>query len=150
MAGRVKAVCRSEVRTEPKRDVGRGELRVGWGMVGDSHAGPAQPNRWQVSLLPWEAVERATAEWGIEAEPGSFAENLSTEGLDTEGLRVGDWLELGDCVLLEVDQLGKPLAIAHTYSYYGHSLLPAKGVFCSVVSGGVVEVGDEIRIVPRR
>ncbi|MBN1657514.1 MAG: MOSC domain-containing protein [Anaerolineae bacterium] len=148
-AGRIKAVCSSDARTEPKRDVGQGELRAGWGLVGDSHAGPPQPNRWQVSLLSWEAVEQASEAWEIEAEPGSFAENLSTEGLDTEGLQVGDRLEISAHAVLEVDQIGKPLAIAHTYSYREHSLLPAKGVFCSVVSGGVVQVGDEIRIVPR-
>jgi MOSC domain-containing protein YiiM len=69
--------------------------------------------------------------------------------LNTESLRVGDRLEIGAHMVLEVDQLGKPVDIAHTYSYQEHSLLPAKGVFCSVVSGGVVEVGDEIRMVPR-
>ncbi len=146
MTGRIKAVCRSDDRNKPKTDVVRGELRAGWGLVGDSHAGPPRPGRWQISLVAWEEVERASREWAIEAIPGSFAENLSTEGLDTTALHVGDWLQVGGEVVLEVEQLGKPPEIAHTYSFQGHSLLPTKGIFCGVVSGGIVVAGDEIRL----
>jgi MOSC domain-containing protein YiiM len=147
MVGTLKAVCRSDDRNEPKTDVRRGELRAGWGLVGDSHAGPPRPGRWQVSLLSWEDVQRANREWGITAVPGSFAENLSSEGLDTAGLRVGDRLQVGSQVVLEVEQLGKPPEIAHTYSFQGRSLLPAKGIFCAVVSGGIAAVGDEIHVL---
>ena len=146
---RVKAVCRSDERPEPKSDVGQGELRAGWGLVGDSHAGPPRPGRWQVSLLAWEDVEAANQEHGLGAVPGSFAENLTTEGLDTSTLRVGDRLEIGEDVVLEVDARGKPPEIAHSYHFGGHSLLPALGIFCSVVSGGLVEAGAPIKVVPR-
>jgi MOSC domain-containing protein YiiM len=143
---RIIAVCRSDERTDPKVDVGQGELRIGWGLVGDSHAGPPQPGRWQVSVLAWEDVERLSREQALRAVPGSFAENLTTEGLDTSGLRVGDRLKIGDQVVLEVEQLGKPPGIAHTYSFQGHSLLPTVGVFCGVVVGGMVAAGDEITV----
>jgi MOSC domain-containing protein YiiM len=146
-AMKVKAVCRSDERTEPKVDVGRGELRSGWGLVGDSHAGPPRPGRWQVSLLAWEDVERANREHGLAAAPGSFAENLTTEGLDTSSLKVGDHLRIGEQVVLEVAQLGKPPAIAHTYSFQGHSLLPTVGVFCSVIVGGAVAAGAKIAVL---
>ena len=144
MIAKVKAVCRSDDRNEHKIDVGRAELRAGWGLVGDSHAGPRRPGRWQISLLAWEDVERASRDWGIDPEPGSFAENLSTQGLDTSLLQVGDRLCVGDEVVLEIEQLGKPPEIAHTYSFQGHSLLPTKGIFCAVVAGGAVSVGDPI------
>jgi MOSC domain-containing protein YiiM len=146
---RIKAVCRSEERTEPKEDVGRGELRAGWGLVGDSHAGPPRPGRWQISLLAWEDVERTNREHGLGAVPGSFAENLTTEGLDASRLKVGDRLQIGKQVVLQVEQLGKPAAIAHTYSFHGHSLLPAMGVFCGVAVGGTVKAGDEIVVLPK-
>jgi len=143
---RIIAVCRSDERTDPKVDVGQGELRIGWGLVGDSHAGPPQPGRWQVSVLAWEDVERLSREQALRAVPGSFAENLTTEGLDTSGLRVGDRLKIGDQAVLEVEQLGKPPGIAHTYSFQGHSLLPTVGIFCGVVAGGMVAAGDEITV----
>jgi MOSC domain-containing protein YiiM len=138
------AVCRSERRSDPKVDVGQGELRAGWGLVGDSHAGPPHPGRWQVSLLAWESVERLNREKGLAAVPGSFAENLTTQGLDTSQLKMGDRLQIGHQVVLEVQQLGKPPAIAHTYSFRGCSLLPAAGVFCGVVVSGIVKAGDRI------
>jgi MOSC domain-containing protein YiiM len=143
------AVCRSERRTDPKVNVGQGELRAGWGLVGDSHAGPPQPGRWQISLLAWETVEQARQDHGLDAVPGSFAENLTTQRLDTSSLEVGDRLRVGGQVVLEVEQLGKPPAVAHTYSFQGHSLLPTAGVFCGVITGGVVRTGDEI-LVQRR
>lgn len=143
----VKAVCRSERRTDPKMDVGRGELRAGWGLVGDSHAGPPRPGRWQISLLAWEDVERLNQEQGLDAVPGSFAENLTTEGLDTSGLQVGDQLKVGERIVLEVEQLGKPPEIAHTYGFQGHSLLPSRGIFCGVVVGGPIAAGDDITVL---
>ena len=141
---RIKAVCRSDERTQPKVNVGQGELRAGWGLVGDSHAGPPRPGRWQISLLAWEDVERLNRERGLSAVPGSFAENLTTEGLDTSRLKGGDRLQIGEQVILEVEQLGKPPEIAHTFSFQGHSLLPTVGVFCRVVASGMVCVGDKI------
>ncbi len=145
--GKIKAVCRSERRTDPKTAIKQGELRADWGLVGDGHAGPPQPNRWQISLLAWEEIERLNREQGLDAVPGSFAENLTTVGLDTTALRIGDRLLIGGTVVLEVEQLGKPSSIAHTYNFRGFSLLPKVGVFCRVVVGGTVRPGDEIRIL---
>lgn len=140
------AVCRSEQRADPKTDLSEGDLRPGWGLVGDSHAGPARPGRWEISLLAWENVEQLNRAYGLDAVPGSFAENLTAHGLDTSHLRVGDRLCIGESVVLEVEQLGKPPEIAHTYSFRGYSLLPTVGVFCCVVMGGTVRAGDPIRL----
>ncbi len=142
------AVCRSERRTEPKVDIGQGELRQDHGLVGDSHAGLSQR---QVSLLALESIERANREHGIKAGPGSFAENLTTQGLDLLSLKVGDRLRVGEA-LLEVVQIGKPplrrgsgqAEVAHPYSFHGVSLLPTEGLFCRVLEGGQVRRGDEI------
>jgi MOSC domain-containing protein YiiM len=137
---RIVAVCRSEQRTEPKVDIGQGELRQDHGLVGDSHAGLSQR---QVSLLALESIERANQEHGINAGPGSFAENLTTQNLDLLSLKVGDRLRAGEA-LLEVVQIGKPPEVSHTYHFHGVSLLPTEGVFCRVVEGGWVCRGDEI------
>jgi MOSC domain-containing protein YiiM len=147
---RIKAVCRSERRTDPKEEVGQGELRAGWGLVGDSHAGPPRPDRWQISLLAWEDIVQANRDHGLDAVPGSFAENLVTEGLETAGLRLGDRLRIGDEVILEVEQFGKPPHVAHTYSFQGQSLLPRQGVFCAVVAGGTVAAGDPVTLLATR
>jgi MOSC domain-containing protein YiiM len=134
------AVCQSRQRTDPKVDVGEGELRAGHGLVGDAHAGLTER---QVSLLAIESIERANREHGITAVPGSFAENLTTEGLDLGALKVGDRLRAGEAELVVV-QLGKPPEAAHTYNHQGVSILPREGVFCRVVRSGRVRRGDEI------
>lgn len=134
------AVCRSQCREAPKTDVGAGELRAEHGLVGDAHAGLSER---EVSLLAVESIRRANREHGIDARPGSFAENLTTEGLDLLSLAVGDRLQAGEAVL-EVVQIGKPPNIAHTYNYRGASILPTEGVFCRVVRGGVVRAGDPL------
>lgn len=137
------AVCQSRQRTDPKVDVGEGELRAGYGLVGDAHAGLSER---QVSLLAIESIERANREYGLTAVPGSFAENLTTKGLDLSTLNVGDRLQVGEAELVVV-QLGKPPEAAHTYNYQGVSILPREGVFCRVVRSGRVRRGDMIAVI---
>lgn len=143
--GRVVAVCRSARRADPKVDVGEGELRAGHGLVGDAHAGLSER---EVSLLALESIKRANREYGIGAGPGSFAENLTVQGVDLLSLRVGDRLQVGPTVL-EVVQIGKPPEVAHTYNFQGVSVLPREGVFCRVVEGGRVARGDPVRVLPK-
>jgi len=142
---RVVAVNVSVNRTDPKVDVGGAELRAHHGVVGDSHAGL---NEREVSLLAMETIVEVNREHDIGAIPGSFAENLTVEGLDLMTLRVGDRLSVGQA-LLEVVQLGKPSDATHTYSFRGTSVLPSKGIFCRVVRGGVVSRGDALQVLPR-
>jgi MOSC domain-containing protein YiiM len=139
----VVAVCQSRQRTDPKVDIGEGELRAGVGLVGDAHAGLTER---QVSLLAIESIERANHKHGIAAVPGSFAENLTTEGLDLGALKVRDRLRAGEAELVVV-QLGKPPGVAHTYNYQGVSILPWEGAFCRVTRGGWVRRGDEIAVM---
>lgn len=137
------AVCQSRLCTDPKVDVGEGELRAGHGLVEDAHAGLSER---QVSLLATESIEQANREHGITAVPGSFAENLTTAGLDLSALKVGDRLRAGEAELVVV-QLGKPPGVAHTYNYQGVSILPREGVFCRVVRSGRVRRGDELVVI---
>ena len=144
--GRVAAVCSSGRREDPKVDLGEGELVVGYGLLGDAHAGLGEC---QVSVLALESIERANAVHGIAAVPGSFAENLTVQGVDLLSLRVGDRLRVG-AACLEVVRLGKPAGIAHTYSFQGVSILPREGVFCRVIVGGRVGRGDRVELIRER
>lgn len=141
--GHVMAVCASQQRGDPKVDIGAGELRANYGLVGDSHAGYSER---EISLLAIESIEEVNREHNIGAAPGSFAENLTVQGLDLLTLRIGDQLRVGPAVL-EVVQIGKPPEIAHTYNFRGVSVLPRKGVFCRVVRGGRVSRGDLIEVM---
>ena len=140
MVGKVVGVCVSERRTDPKKNVGMGLLKKGHGLVGDSHAGTEK----EVSLLAIESIHKLCDETGISAAPGSFAENITTEGIDLASLPVGSKFQIGGAKI-KVIQIGKDPSQAHTYNYLGYSILPKEGVFCKVIESGEVKIGDSIR-----
>ena len=138
--GKVLEVCSSLNRQETKKAVGSGLLQKGWGLVGDSHGGTEK----EISLLSEEDVRNLHRETGGVMAPGCFAENIRTIGMDLISIPVGSLLQIGKAKVM-VMQIGKDLALPHTYSYKGHSLLPTKGVFCKVVESGEVKTGDIIK-----
>ena len=142
-SGRVIAVCTSTRKGIPKSDVGSGVLQEGFGLAGDAHGGDWHR---QVSLLSIEQI-RTMQDKGLDVGPGSFAENITTEGFALELVKVGDRIRVGRSVVLEVTQIGKEChtrcAIYHTI---GECIMPEQGVFTRVVSGGPIEVGDSIEL----
>ena len=140
--GKVVGVCVSQKRTDPKKNIGKGFLKKGFGLVGDSHAGTEK----EVSLLAMESIRKLCQETGISADPGCFAENITTEGIDLTSLPIGSQLQVDEAKLMVI-QIGKDLSQPHTYSYQGYSLLPTEGVFCKVIKSGEVKIGDSIRVI---
>jgi MOSC domain-containing protein YiiM len=125
----------SQRRTDPKENVGKGFLQKGVGLVGDSHAGTEK----EVSLLAIESIRSLCRETGVSAEPGCFAENITTEGIDLTSLPIGTYLQVGK-VRLIVIQIGKDPLQANTYNYQWYSIL-TKGVFCKVIESGRLKLG---------
>jgi MOSC domain-containing protein YiiM len=142
--GQVLAVCTSEKKGTRKRGVGRAELQPNWGIVGDAHA--ASWHR-QVSLLAWESIEKMRA-LGLNVRAGSFAENITTKGLNLVDLPVGTRLQIGQA-LTRVTQIGK---VCHErcaiYYQAGDCVMPREGIFVEVLEGGQVQVGDAIQVLP--
>ena len=139
-SGRIIAVCTSRVKGTVKKDVGEAKLIEEFGIEGDAHGGFAHR---QVSLIASEDIEIMKAKLpGL--VPGSFAENLTTEGFDLASLSVGDRLKAGEC-LLEVSQIGKDChAKCQVFEQTGECIMPTKGIFCRVITGGHVRAGDRI------
>ena len=144
MKGTIVAVCTSKKKGIRKRSVEEAELKVDWGIVGDAHA-----DDWhrQVSLLALESIEKMRA-LGLNVGPGSFAENLTTQGLDLLSLPIGSQVRVGDEVILEITQHGK---ICHDhcaiYHQVGDCVMPREGIFAKVIKGGQVKAGDTIETV---
>lgn len=122
--------------------MGEGFFQKGLGLVGDSHAGTQK----EVSLLAIESIRRVCQEADISAGPGSFAENITTEGIDLVSIPIGSILQIGE-VKLKIIQIGKDPSQAHTYNYQGYSILPKEGFFCKVIGSGQVKIGDAIRLI---
>ena len=142
MVGKVIGVCVSQRRTDPKKNVGEGFLQKEFGLVGDSHAGTEK----EVSLLAIESIRKLCRETGLSAGPGSFAENITTEGIDLISLPIGSQLKVGKAKLMLI-QIGKDSSQAHTYHYQGYSILPKEGVFCKVMESDKVKIGDFVEVV---
>jgi MOSC domain-containing protein YiiM len=141
--GTILAVCTSQKKGTRKRNIRQAELRPEWGIVGDAHA--ANWHR-QVSLLAWESIEKMRA-LGLNVSEGSFAENITTQGMCLVDLPVGSFLRLGQA-LVEVTQIGK-ICHDHCAIYYqaGDCVMPREGIFVKVHTGGQVQVGDTIEVV---
>ena len=144
-SGRITAVCASASKGTVKEDVGSGTLLEEFGLEGDAHGGFAHR---QVSIIAAEDID-IMRERLPNLGPGSFAENLTTEGLDLESLRVGDRIETEDGCLLEVSQIGKEChAKCQVFHLTGDCIMPKKGIFCRVIRGGTVKKGDSICVCP--
>lgn len=141
MTARVVAVNISPSKGEQKLPVAAAELRENHGIVGDAHAGDWHR---QVSLLAEESIEKMRR-LGLEVDPGAFAENLTTRGIDLVALPVGSRLALGE-TLLEVTQIGKEChARCAIYFQAGDCVMPKEGIFARVLRGGRLTAGMEVR-----
>nr|MEE4266905.1 MOSC domain-containing protein [Candidatus Krumholzibacteria bacterium] len=147
MTGRVAAVCTSAKKGVVKEPLASVELVAGHGLDGDAHAG-----NWhrQVSLLATESIEKIR-KIIPELKDGAFAENIVTEGVDLLSLGLGDRIELGDGITLEVTQIGKECHNSCAIKEQtGDCVMPREGIFCRVLAGGTLKKGDPVRIPHKR
>ena len=144
MSAQVVAVSISENKGEQKTPVASVLLRENHGVVGDAHSGDWHR---QVSLLAEESIDKMR-QMGLDVDPGAFAENITTRGIELVKLPVGSRLTLGD-TLLEVTQIGKE---CHTrcaiYHQAGDCVMPKEGIFAKVLRGGMVQAGAGIQVLP--
>ena len=143
IAGRIKAISISSEKGMPKHNVREAELQADFGIIGDAHAGSGPR---QVSLLDMASIEELRRQ-GADISPGDFAENLTVEGIELSGLRVGQRLRVGDIVELEVTQLGKRChGRCRIFEKLGDCIMPRQGVFARAVTGGRIQVGDAVTL----
>lgn len=141
----IEAVCTSTKKGMVKREQAEVVLRTQWGIEHDAHAGDWHR---QVSLLAGESIDNVKKVLPT-LKNGAFAENLITRGLDLTLLKIGDRLQVGAEIVLEITQIGKEChnqgcVIKKTT---GDCIMPKEGLFARVVSGGPARPGDELRIV---
>ena len=133
----------SEQKGTVKREVPEIQLKLRHGIVGDAHAGDWHR---QISLLAEESVDKMRALLP-ELQPGAFAENINTRGLDLKSLPIGTRLRLGETVV-EVTQIGKEChSDCEIKKRTGKCVMPTEGIFAVVVKEGTVRKGDPIEIV---
>ncbi len=77
---------------------------------------------------------------------GAFAENIITRGINLTTLQVGDRLQVGDQVVLEITQIGKEChnSGCAIKKATGDCIMPREGIFSRVIKGGTVVKEDII------
>ncbi len=117
------------------------------GLIGDKHRFHRHggPNR-AVCLFAIEDYVRLRRD-GIACEtPGTFGENLLTEGLDYEALRPDDELLVGDEVRLAIHDVREPCGTLKSVDKrFPDLMLGRSGLLCRVLRGGVVRPGMAVR-----
>lgn len=141
MTATIYAISISARRGELKKEIAEANVLDGFGLEGDGHGGDW--NR-QITCLNWGSVAASNAEHHLNMGPGDFAENILIDGMDTLQLQPGDRFQLGDTVVLEVSQIGKPDHPSVVTRTFGVSLLPHEGLFCRVIRGGHIQKGDMV------
>jgi len=138
----VEAVCLSHKKGIVKKEQPQIAVRENWGIDGDAHAGDWHR---QVSLLAGESIDGVKLTLPT-LKNGAFAENIITRGIDLNTLQIGDRLQVGDQVVLEITQIGKEChnngcAIKKAT---GDCIMPREGIFAKVIKGGAVSKDDSI------
>jgi len=142
--GRIKAISISKDRGTQKYNVPAAQLKAGFGIEGDAHAG-----NWhrQVSLLEEESIEKMRAK-GASVKEGDFAENITTERIDLQSLSIGSKLRLGADAEVEITQFGKEChSGCAIFQQIGDCIMPREGVFAKVTRPGRVKPGDTIEVL---
>lgn len=140
--GHVEAVCISQKKGTVKKAQPEVLCKKNWGIEGDAHAG-----LWhrQISLLAGESIDTVKEKLPT-LKDGAFAENIITRGLELSALKIGDRLQVGDEVVLEITQIGKEChnSGCAIKKATGDCIMPKEGLFSKVLKGGIIKTNDKI------
>lgn len=141
----VEAVCLSKKKGMVKKEQDQVLARENWGIDGDAHAGDWHR---QISLLAGESID-TVKEVLPTLKNGAFAENIITRGMDLTNLCIGDRLQIGNEVILEITQIGKEChnSGCAIKKATGDCIMPREGIFAKVVQGGALTKEQEIRVI---
>lgn len=113
------------------------------------HGGPTRA----ICLYSIEQI-RALQSEGHPIQPGDIGENITTDGIDISGLGVGDRLQLGQQVVIEITGFATPckyiqFAFAEgTIQRVSQKTNPGwSRLYASVLQEGVIRVGDAVTVV---
>ncbi len=140
----IEAICISKKKGMVKRPVDLANFQEGFGIEGDAHGGDWHR---QVSLLAGESID-IVKEKLPSLKDGAFAENIITRGLALSSVAVGDSIQIGSDILLEITQIGKE---CHNDGCVikkatGDCIMPKEGIFAKVIQGGEARAGEKILV----
>lgn len=133
---RVLHLFRSPKRGLPMEELFAAEAVRELGFAGCSHARAGSQR--QLLLVDEETLE------AVGLAPGIIRENITTEGINVNGLEPGDRLRIGDA-LLQVAMPCTPCSLMDKIREgLRKEIRGRRGMLCKVVTGGVIRQGDRI------
>jgi MOSC domain-containing protein YiiM len=138
---RVIHLFRAPKRREPMEELEEARAMKDVGLEGCAHARP-QGKR-QVLLIDRETLDV------FELVPGIVRENVTTEGIDVNGLAIGQRVLIGE-VEFEMSAVCDPCEqIEALRPGLQAAMQGRRGMLCRVVRGGLLKRGDEIVVMER-
>ena len=126
---------------EPMNPVDSATFIEGFGIEGDRHAvkSGARTVR-QVLLMDEDTLE------GFGLGIGQVRENVTVRGIDLHEVPAGQRLALGDDVVVEITQFCAPCErMEEVRPGLREELFEQRGMLATVISGGAVNVGDQVQ-----
>jgi MOSC domain-containing protein YiiM len=136
MASVVK-MFRALKRRLPMEEVESAEAVADFGFAGCAHA--RTKSKRQILLVDKETLD------AMELQPGIIRENITTEGLNVNGLAIGEQLRIG-AALMEVSAVCTPCdQLERVRPGLRREIYGRRGMLCRVLEGGAIRVGDTIQ-----
>jgi molybdenum cofactor synthesis domain-containing protein len=117
------------------------------GIPNDAHSGPWHR---QVSMLGAESIIKFSKDANREINPGEFAENITTKGMELFKTAPLDRFVSKDLELM-VTQIGKKCHGDNCaiFREVGNCVMPMEGIFVKVIKGGELVAGTTFEFKPR-
>jgi MOSC domain-containing protein YiiM len=137
---KVQSLFRAPKRHLPMEELVEVRAVANDGFAGCAHARSGQKR--QVLLVDRETLE------AMDLQPGIIRENITTDGLNVNSLRIGQLLRVGEAQL-EVSEVCHPCSLMEAIRPgLRKELWGRRGMLCRVREGGVIRRGDSIEKLP--
>lgn len=131
----VRHIFRAPKKRLPMEELSEARAIANRGLEGCAHARPGQR---EILIVDGETLD------AMNLAPGSIRENITTTGLNVNGLEVGRRLRIGG-VYLEVSGVCTPCdQLERLRPGLRRELWGRRGMLCRVIEGGTIRRGDMI------
>ncbi len=144
MLGEISAIYISNKKGMPKKLIREGNLKKGYGLVGDVHA---KGGKRQVSLFTEEGRNKIETNKIDGLCTKKFCENITIKNMELAKLQVGSIIKIGESII-EITQIGKECFLeCRLLGNDNICPLPKEVIFAKVIKSGNIKIGDKILIM---
>lgn len=147
-AGRLLWIGLAPSRGAARVAVSEARAEADVGMIGDWHAKERPGGSRQVTLMSAEALAAVAAQLGRPVPPELVLRNLLMQGADLDALR-GHRFRIGRVLLEGTGECAPCTKMASSFGSGALEAFAGRGGLCArILEGGVLRVGDALRVEP--